>query len=98
MTANTLSRRQALLGVGAIAGGLSVGERLQLPRAHAKAPFAKDQAPYFYRFAHGNMQATIVSDGTLPLGEPFGFIPWRHQGRNRQDADRQFSVVGQRRP
>jgi len=72
MIANTLSRRQALLGVGAIAGGLSVGERLQLPRAHAKAPFAKDQAPYFYRFAHGNMQATIVSDGTLPLGEPSG--------------------------
>ncbi len=72
MTANTLSRRQALLGVGAIAGGLSVGERLQLPQAHAKAPFAKDQAPYFYRFAHGNMQATIVSDGTLPLGEPSG--------------------------
>src|SRR4030095_3622324 len=72
MTANALSRRQALLGVGAIAGGLSVGERLQLPRAHAKAPFAKDQAPYFYRFAHGNMQATIVSDGTLPLGEPSG--------------------------
>ncbi|HEX2337396.1 MAG TPA: MBL fold metallo-hydrolase [Hyphomicrobiaceae bacterium] len=72
MTANKLSRRQALLGVGAIAGGLSVGERLQLPHAHAKALFAMDQAPYFYRFAHGKMQATVVSDGILPLGEPSG--------------------------
>jgi len=36
----------------------------------AKAPMIKDQAPYFYRFAHGNMQATVVSDGILPLGEP----------------------------
>jgi glyoxylase-like metal-dependent hydrolase (beta-lactamase superfamily II) len=44
---------------------------LPLP-ARAKAPFAKDQAPYFYRFAHGKMQATVISDGILPLGEPSG--------------------------
>jgi glyoxylase-like metal-dependent hydrolase (beta-lactamase superfamily II) len=44
---------------------------LPLP-ARAKAPLAKDQAPYFYRFAHGKMQATVISDGILPLGEPSG--------------------------
>ena len=41
-------------------------------RLNAKAPFAKGQAPYFYRFNHGKMQATVVSDGPLPLGEPSG--------------------------
>jgi glyoxylase-like metal-dependent hydrolase (beta-lactamase superfamily II) len=29
-----------------------------------------DQAPYLYRFKLGDAQATIVSDGILPLGEP----------------------------
>ena len=28
------------------------------------------QAPYFYRFKLGSAEATIVSDGTLPLGKP----------------------------
>ena len=28
------------------------------------------QAPYFYRFKLGNAEATIVSDGPLPLGDP----------------------------
>ena len=28
------------------------------------------QAPYFYRFKFGNAEATIVSDGPLPLGDP----------------------------
>jgi hypothetical protein len=37
-----------------------------------KAPFAKDQVLYFYRFAHGRMQATVISDGISPLGEPPG--------------------------
>jgi glyoxylase-like metal-dependent hydrolase (beta-lactamase superfamily II) len=70
MTSFALSRRQALLGTVAAAGVAALDG---LPRsAHAKAPFAKDQAPYFYRFAHGKMQATVVSDGILPLGEPSG--------------------------
>ena len=71
MTAIALSRRQALLGTAAVAAGAAAFNGLPLP-AHAKAPFAKDQAPYFYRFAHGKMQATVVSDGILPLGEPSG--------------------------
>ncbi|UUX48908.1 MBL fold metallo-hydrolase [Nisaea acidiphila] len=31
---------------------------------------ATGQAPYFYRFKHGTMQGTVISDGILPLGEP----------------------------
>ena len=45
---------------------------VSMPTAMAKAPVATDQAPYFYRFNHGKMQATVVSDGILPLGEPSG--------------------------
>jgi len=70
MTATAMSRRQALLGTATMAGAVTLSG-LALP-AHAKAPFAKDQAPYFYRFTHGRMQATIISDGILPLGEPSG--------------------------
>jgi glyoxylase-like metal-dependent hydrolase (beta-lactamase superfamily II) len=38
--------------------------------ALAKAPISTTQAPYFYRFKFGDAQATIVSDGPLPLGDP----------------------------
>ncbi|HEV8259190.1 MAG TPA: MBL fold metallo-hydrolase [Burkholderiales bacterium] len=71
MTDVTLSRRQALLGTAALAGAATLGG-LPLSSALARAPFAADQAPYFYRFAHGSMQATVVSDGILPLGDPSG--------------------------
>jgi glyoxylase-like metal-dependent hydrolase (beta-lactamase superfamily II) len=67
MTA-TMSRRQALFAAGAVAGIGAAG--LRIPAAGAKAALAKDQAPYFYRFMHGKIQATVVSDGILPLGEP----------------------------
>jgi glyoxylase-like metal-dependent hydrolase (beta-lactamase superfamily II) len=69
MTRISMSRRQALLGAAAITGAEALSN-LRVPSAHAKAPLAVDQAPYFYRFNHGKIQATIVSDGTLPLGEP----------------------------
>ena len=68
MSAIAMSRRQALLGSAALAGTATLG--LPVPAVLAKAPIAKDQAPYFYRFNHGKMQATVVSDGILPLGEP----------------------------
>jgi glyoxylase-like metal-dependent hydrolase (beta-lactamase superfamily II) len=71
MTALSISRRQALLGTAAAAGAAALPEFAISP-ALAKAAFAKDQAPYFYRFSHGKMQATVVSDGILPLGEPSG--------------------------
>lgn len=38
--------------------------------AFARAPMKGAQAPYFYRFRHGAMEATIVSDGPLALGAP----------------------------
>jgi len=70
MTAIAMSRRQAMLGAATMAGAVTLSG-LPLP-ARAKAPFAKDQAPYFYRFAHGKMQAPVISDGLLPLGAPSG--------------------------
>ena len=65
-----MSRRQALLTAAAMTGIGALGTGIRMPAAQAKAPVAKDQAPYFYRFNHGKMQATVVSDGILPLGEP----------------------------
>ncbi|MEM7429108.1 MAG: MBL fold metallo-hydrolase [Pseudomonadota bacterium] len=64
----TLTRRQTLWGTAALAGVSTLG--LQGEQALAKAPMATDQAPYFYRFKHGSMQGTVISDGILPLGEP----------------------------
>lgn len=69
MSAITVSRRQALLGTATIAGAAALSG-LSPSLSLAKAPFAATQAPYYYRFAHGKMQATVVSDGILPLGEP----------------------------
>jgi glyoxylase-like metal-dependent hydrolase (beta-lactamase superfamily II) len=69
MTATGVSRRQALLGTIGLAGAASIGGS-PVREARAKAPLATEQAPYFYRFNHGKIQATVVSDGPLPLGEP----------------------------
>lgn len=63
-----LNRRAMLLGAGATAAALSSG--LGAGDLLAKAPLLKTQAPYFYRFSHGAMQVTMVSDGPLPLGPP----------------------------
>ena len=71
MTAISMSRRQAMLGTARNGWGGDAW-RIAVASALAKAPFATDQAPYFYRFTHGKMQATVVSDGILPLGEPSG--------------------------
>jgi glyoxylase-like metal-dependent hydrolase (beta-lactamase superfamily II) len=68
MSQTDISRRQALLGVTALAGSAALG----VPRVHARAPILNTQAPYYYRFNHGKMQMTVVSDGILPLGEPSG--------------------------
>ena len=66
----TLTRRNILLGAAAVAGASTVG--LNTGPARAKAPMATDQVPYFYRFKHGAMQGTVISDGVLPLGDPSG--------------------------
>jgi glyoxylase-like metal-dependent hydrolase (beta-lactamase superfamily II) len=58
------SRRQAIAGAAALAtGGLMTG--LGAAPAQAKAPFLNSLAPAFYRFKHGDMEATVVSDGPL---------------------------------
>jgi len=68
MTHPALSRR-TLLGAGAAAvAGVAAG--LPVRPALAKAPQLNTQAPYFYRFRIGSIEATVVSDGALPLGEP----------------------------
>ncbi len=67
----SLSRRSLLAGAGLSAAAAYTGA-LSIPIAHAKAPFATTQAPYYYRFPHGKMQMTMVSDGPLPLGDPSG--------------------------
>jgi hypothetical protein len=68
MTAISMSRRQALVGAtAAISTGALSG--LGVRTANSKAPRATDQAPAFYRFNHGQVQATIVSDGPLRYGD-----------------------------
>src|SRR4051794_23489013 len=62
----SLSRRQLLQGGSAI---MAAGFAATAP-ALAKAPMLGTQAPYFHRFKFGNAEATVVSDGPLPLGDP----------------------------
>ncbi len=62
-----ISRRTALLGLAASAGAGSLGFSTV---ADAKAPMLKSQTSYYYRFPVGEFQATVISDGPLPLGEP----------------------------
>lgn len=67
MTLHIAPTRRRLLS----AAGLGAAA-LALPgAAWAKAPLGQQaQAPYFYRFKLGTAEATIVSDGPLPLGDP----------------------------
>lgn len=71
MSRFSVSRRQSLIGGVAVTAAWTLGG---LPRgeAEARAPMGGAQAPYFYRFRHGAIEATIASDGPLPLGEPSG--------------------------
>ena len=66
-----MSRRTLLVGAGTAAATLST-TGLPGETAQAKAPLKNTQAPYFYRFRHGKMEASVISDGPLPLGEPSG--------------------------
>jgi glyoxylase-like metal-dependent hydrolase (beta-lactamase superfamily II) len=61
-----LSRRRLLAGVSAAAAGLVGSASIAL----AKAPLQNTQAPAFYRFKIGSIEATAVTDGPLSLGEP----------------------------
>lgn len=81
-----ITRRHALLGglvsVGALAMGPGIAPAL------AKAPFAGRPAPYFYRFRFGDGEITVVSDGTLPLGDPHS----NFTGLSPQEMDRQLTA------
>jgi glyoxylase-like metal-dependent hydrolase (beta-lactamase superfamily II) len=66
--AATLTRRTSLLGGAALGLGALLGANPAL----ARMAMQKAQVPAYYRFPVGDFQATIVSDGPLPLGEPSG--------------------------
>ena len=62
MTDMILSRRQLLAGASATTAAQLVSSALP---AAAKAPPLKSQAPAFYRFNIGGIEATVVSDGVI---------------------------------
>src|SRR5262249_56591094 len=68
MSHTMIPRRTVLLGATAVGLGAAAGFRI--PTSEARAPIVSGQVPYFYRFMVGKFQATVVSDGPLPLGEP----------------------------
>jgi glyoxylase-like metal-dependent hydrolase (beta-lactamase superfamily II) len=80
-----LSRRQ-LIGGMAAAGGVAAYGGL-VGTVDAKAPMTNTQAPYFYRFKVGDFEGTIVSDGTLPLGDPHA----NFKGLSNEEMDRQLT-------
>ncbi len=78
-----LSRRQLVWGAAA-GGALALVHPGGLL---AKAPMIGEPAPYYYRFKFGDAEATIVSDGTLPLGDPHtNFL-----GLSPQEMDQQLT-------
>jgi glyoxylase-like metal-dependent hydrolase (beta-lactamase superfamily II) len=81
-----LTRRDFVGGV-ATAGGLVATGGLLGGLAHAKAPMLNTQAPYFYRFKLGSFEGTIVSDGTLPLGDPHA----NFKGLSKEEMDQQLT-------
>ena len=82
MSAHKSTGRRSLL---AAAAATTAG--LVLPRPGlARAPLGQPQAPYFYRFKLGTAEATIVSDGTLPLGDPAASF----RGLSRDEITRQL--------
>jgi glyoxylase-like metal-dependent hydrolase (beta-lactamase superfamily II) len=64
-----ISRRSLLAGSTALVGAGLLGAPIDRT-ANAKALMANMQAPAFYRFKIGALEATVVSDGPIgPLGE-----------------------------
>jgi glyoxylase-like metal-dependent hydrolase (beta-lactamase superfamily II) len=66
-----INRRSALTGFAAVGATFAAtGHGVIATDAQARAPLAKSQTSYFYRFPLGEFQATVVSDGPLALGKP----------------------------
>lgn len=61
----SLSRRRLLAGATATT---TLGLFGSASETRAKAPMQNTQAPSFYRFKIGSIEATVVSDGPLPIG------------------------------
>jgi glyoxylase-like metal-dependent hydrolase (beta-lactamase superfamily II) len=80
-----LSRRNVLVGAASCAAASTVA--FGPSGAAAKAPLTNAPAPYFYRFKLGTAEATIVSDGTLPLGDPHASF----KGLTAQEMDKQLA-------
>ena len=64
-THRSLTRRTLLAGGAAALAAAPIVSTM--PVAHAAAAKVGKQAPYFYRFTLGGMEATIVSDGPVEL-------------------------------
>ena len=61
----SLSRRDLLTAASA-----TVATGFIAAPAIAKAPMLNMQAPPFYRFQLGSIEATVVTDGPLSIGDP----------------------------
>jgi glyoxylase-like metal-dependent hydrolase (beta-lactamase superfamily II) len=66
---NAMLNRRLLLGAAAAFPFLPPGA------AEARAPFRDRPPPAWYRFRIGEFEATVVSDGRLPLGAPAPAFP-----------------------
>ena len=64
-----MMNRRLLLGASAALPFLPAG------RAGARAPLRNTLPPAWYRFRIGTFEATVVSDGRLPLGQPAPAFP-----------------------
>jgi hypothetical protein len=59
--------RRGLLGMAAAGAAASLLPGLP---AMAAAPFRNELPPAWHRFRWGEFEATVISDGSLPLGKP----------------------------
>ncbi|RKK03513.1 MBL fold metallo-hydrolase, partial [Teichococcus wenyumeiae] len=59
--------RRGLLAASGVAA-------LSATSAQGSAPFRRDTAPAWYRFAHGSFELTVVSDGPLSVGAPQNYF------------------------
>src|SRR6266496_2868369 len=80
-----LSRRGLMAGasLAAVVGTVGLLPRRSAAMVHMPA----DQVPYYYRFKLGDSEATVVSDGVLPLGDPAGSF----LGLTKDEITRQLS-------
>ncbi|WBV44479.1 MBL fold metallo-hydrolase [Pseudoroseomonas cervicalis] len=61
---------------GLLGGAAALAAASQLPRpAEAAAPFRNELPPAWHRFRFGEYEATVISDGRLPLGKPAPAFP-----------------------